>query len=50
MTATFRKLEEIDTKYPSYFNKNARDLLNGDKPNFGEIAIPKKECGFLSSE
>jgi len=42
MTDAYEVLAKLGTNYPEQFEKNARDLLNGDKVSAGEIAIPKK--------
>jgi protein-tyrosine phosphatase len=43
MTKAFQVLNELNSEYPERFAANARDLLNGDQIELGEIKMPRKQ-------
>ncbi|MFJ1526765.1 tyrosine protein phosphatase, partial [Lactiplantibacillus plantarum] len=43
MTKAYQVLNEMDSQYPERFASNARDLLNGEQIDTGEIVMPRKQ-------
>ena len=43
MTKAYEVLNEMNSKYPERFATNARDLLNGEQIDTGEIVMPRKQ-------
>ena len=43
MTKAYQVLNEMDSQYPERFATNARDLLNGEQIDTGEIVMPRKQ-------